>query len=368
MKFSYSFLSIHLMLSLLLFNAFEQKSSTNIKKESVLYSASKEHRTITSTKNWEYSLLFIAYITGERKNLSTFLRKTHKRLYLGHLFTPSALHFGAILLIITPFIKLMAKKRSYQRVLLLAVYFTAYLLLPTLYSIHRVALYKILQLFNKKNIHQYYIFIATFIVDFFWGNFENSPKSFLYSFLFFGLITTLSKINFFKVFIVILLGQLFLSAYFHTSFQPPYFLYGFIYTSIFSIIFPIFVIFYLFPINIFSPLIIFLFNIFSFILNNIPDFTFSINASMLSLFLSVIFLNLRNRYSRLLIIVIVTLFSCDLLNFPSRKYLTYSKSKALPGPIKKIVRTSKGFKTTHSKKLCYHTLYNYNYKIFCRKI
>ncbi len=368
MKLPENYLFIHLLLAFLLFSFYaEKKGIKNYADSSPLYSVSREHKIITLTKNWQYSLLLIAYVTGERRNLPHKFKKIHSQFYIAHLFTPSAIHFGALLLLIIPLFKVVTSKQRYISSLQFVLYSLVFFTLPSLYSIHRVSLYKAIQLIQPTKSHPYLIFLISFGIDFFWGTFQLSPQSFLYSFIFFGSILSFNEINIKSIFIAIAISQLFLAGYLQVPFYPIHFVIGFIYTSIFSLVFPLLFIFYIYPSSLLSPLIQQVFSLLETTFSTLPSFDIPFTVPIvISLLLGSILSN-RLKISSLLLSLALVLSSPQLINAPGIKHLQEVRRTKQLTNFKKIERTKKGYKTWHKKRVCFHTLYNSKFKIYCRK-
>lgn len=120
-----------------------------------------------------------AIITGNKRNLRHKDRKMFRRLNLYHLLTPSGLHLSIVL---SPF-KLL-KNYQFTGVLLLLNIFLY--LIPKYFSLKRTALFHLLRRLTSFNAKSCFLLVCLFEVSF--GSFLQSPGSFIYSFIFWGII------------------------------------------------------------------------------------------------------------------------------------------------------------------------------------
>ena len=185
-------------------------------------------------KNPRLAALAEGYVTGQKRGIGRKMRRKHRHLNLLHLFTPSGLHFSALLLFLSPLFKLL-------RLPLFPIYFTPFFF-REYYAIKRIAEYKILRyLLNKKEwkIDGFWIFLGVFALDFAFGTYRASPLSYSFSYLFLGIIFSIKDSP--KIYWPwALLGGQILAAYcFETPLTHLGFAFGFCLSALFALLFPI---------------------------------------------------------------------------------------------------------------------------------
>ena len=160
-----------------------------------------------SFNNQSLFKLYRSLLTGEKRGLNKELKAKFKRLQLIHLMTPSGLHFSAVLIIL-----LLIRKR-YDHIgldiLEISMCLLIYFFLPGYFSLKRVAFLRALFLVNKK-IFKYSIrttFFLFLIIDYFWGTYQYSPLSFLFSSLFLGCLFVNTRKNPFKLALYFFISQ-----------------------------------------------------------------------------------------------------------------------------------------------------------------
>ncbi len=357
-----NFLFIHLILSLILLVLLP----TDIKshsQHSPLYSYKKNLELIQLTKEIHYTNLLISYVTGEKKILNYHIRKKHRQLYLQHLFTPSALHFGVVFYFILFFLKKFSFYSNYiQLIKLLLLVITFFLTPPPLYSIHRVALLGVLQLLLNDIIsHHYFIVILTFAIDYLAGNYTSSPFSFTFSFLFLGAIFSSFRIKKRNLFYTLFVCQLLLAATINPAFYPLFFISGLIYTSLFSLFFPLFIIYYLISVPILTPFIHAIFYAQKLFFTYLPA-NYAIHPSLtVPFFLAIMPLQ---RYRKFCLIVLLIISSKEIHNLT-----VYTKKIKLIHVIKekRLEIGLRGYIAIKKRKVCYYTLRLNGYHKYCRK-
>jgi hypothetical protein len=188
--------------------------------------------------NKAHAKVIISMIFGLKRGLSKSIKSKFKRLNLLHLFTPSGLHFSSLLLFLLPLINLSRYCHLKLPKLLIIMLCLLPFALVKFYSLKRIALLKILTLLFGKYLSIYKLFLITFILDFIFGSFQQSPLSFSYSFIFLGILLSFSKINF-KLLLGLFTGQLILAMFLKEEINLLGPFLGFIITSLFSFSFPI---------------------------------------------------------------------------------------------------------------------------------
>lgn len=201
----------------------------------------------------EAANLLTSYCAGVRQGITKRVREAHQRLHLQHLSTPSGLHFSSLFLLLTPLLVYLKKKQHWWLLTIPIALCLAPLLFEGFYSIKRIGLLKAAILycrFNKISLSSFQVFLLVFLGDFLLGTFHDSPLSFIYSFLFLGLIFASLKGPKILMLIHLFLGQILISYFQESALYPLGFFFGFLLTSVFSFLFPLFLLTF-----IFSPLV-----------------------------------------------------------------------------------------------------------------
>ena len=189
--------------------------------------------------------LLLSYVSGDYKRLPKETKEAHKILGLNHLFTPSGIHLSALFILFLPILYLLKNKYrpahlAFGTVLFLIPMFV----LPTSFSAaKRISLLRLVSLWKTIlpwDFPFFYVFLFTFILDFLLGGFQKSPGSFVYSFLFLGILFSANQIP--KMFLpfALLGGQIIVSFFQQTPLTPLGFLLGFFLTAAFTPFFPIY--------------------------------------------------------------------------------------------------------------------------------
>jgi hypothetical protein len=171
---------------------------------------------------------YIATQTGLKSLTPRDLKLEFKSLGLLHLMTPSGIHLSSLLIFIFIFIR--GKNRLFIYVLTAAIVFP----LIGFYSLKRIILFHLLKPVLKSNELS---FLSTFLIDLLIGGYQNSPLSFTYSFLCWGVIIfsknkTLTIINLF-------IAQTYISYFNQDPMNMLSIILNPILTSIFSFAFPV---------------------------------------------------------------------------------------------------------------------------------
>lgn len=334
-----------LLASFLLFYCYASKKTTPLLRRQIPDFLSGGDPTLRS------------YVLGDKRKLNRSLKWAHKQLSLLHLFTPSGLHLSSIFLLIWPILRMFSPR--IRRVLSLILFILPFFL-PGFWAIKRICLLRILKLFFSK-LSWFSVFIIGFILDFFWGTFDNSPLSFCFSFLFLGLIFSLEDKR--RLPLVLLCGQVLIAYFWQNQVNPFAVFLGQILTAIFSFLFPVFVMDLLIPLKILSyPLELFkILVLFSAkLVKNLPTFYVSFDILIL-FFLLISKLGLKKKIY--LMLCFISFYPPNLFNLPpkylrgKRKHDFYEVEERIN--IAKIKRTRRGYKVEYLNGYsCNYTLYN----------
>jgi hypothetical protein len=123
--------------------------------------------------------LWESMLTGRSAPVSRWIKEQYKSLGLNHLFTPSGFHLSAVML---PFMRLI-KNKTYHLWLLVLIAGGVFCMTGQ-GALKRMALIKL----NQQLLGQKTGFILALLLDILFGSFMDSPLSFVYSFLFLGII------------------------------------------------------------------------------------------------------------------------------------------------------------------------------------
>ena len=176
-----------------------------------------------------------AFLCGDKKGIKRSRLKAYKKLNLYHLFTPSGIHYGAILLVLTPLIKILECRYKYLSFGLKSFFFLGPWLLNDFFSLKRIGSMKFIKLLPLfKDLKFIHIFLIYFLFDYFLGTRTNSPMSFNFSFLFIGIIACAANESYLKLSLYLFLGQMIYCSIFFTKLNPLSFLFSFSLTAIFS--------------------------------------------------------------------------------------------------------------------------------------
>lgn len=185
--------------------------------------------------------LVLGYAFGDYRFMSKDLKEIHKKFNLNHLFTPSAFHFSCLLNFLRPLLNLFPVAQT-ALLYLLGTFFLLWSPLSECFSLRRICHLKMISEFLT-NLHfkvsAPVLFFAVFLIDFIFGSFGKSPRSFIYSFLFYGTVLLLSKHKWYEVLLGIFLGQWFMTSLNGNSFYPFHTLMGFVLTALIGMILPI---------------------------------------------------------------------------------------------------------------------------------
>lgn len=280
----------------------------------------------------EHADFLISTTLGEKRWLNPATRALHQKFNLTHLFTPSGLHFGALILLIRPFIR-----SPLWRVF----FYLAPLTLTGFYSCKRVGLI----LASKslfKGMELYFLFLFVMGLDYAFGSYQHSPQSFLYSFTFLGIFIASAESSKLSLLFNLFLANLVLALFSGDAISPWATLMGFGLTWFFCLFFPLlFLSVFISPLaTICGPLIGRWFTL----LESVPAPKFFVSAS-LPLLLVLIF---RRQLSPLLMAVLLMIHSEPLKQRSAReRFLT---EQILPAhAVSKVVRKKYGYQVDSSR-------------------
>lgn len=192
----------------------------------------------------EHAELLLSYVAGEYKKIPKEIKEAHKILGLNHLFTPSGIHLSALFLLFFPFLFWLKKSNRLGHFLFGSLlYLSPFVLLPTFSAAKRISLLRLLTLWKTLfpwQIPIFALFIGAFVLDIFLGGYSSSPGSWVYSFLFIGILFSCEKLPSLFVPLALWGGQLMISFFQQTPLTLVGFFLGFLLTALFTPFFPIY--------------------------------------------------------------------------------------------------------------------------------
>lgn len=305
--------------------------SNNLDQQKIVKPAKFEINT-SRLSNWpkEERAFYQGSQTGEKAGISRELKKAIKKFGIIHLLTPSGIHLSSILL----FIFLFVKKKF--RIIVYFILFILFYFLSGFYSLKRIIYFHLINTFLKNSR---LLFLFTFLLDIILGGYYLSPLSFIFSFLFWGIIIFHKKS---KIDLVMKLffAQLIISYFFHSEINILALIINPLITSIFSFVFPVLSInFWLLPEFSFDSAILFFFKTLShFLLWSSSTFSF-LDFLPSSLFLALPFIyHFKPKYALILSLCFISPLN---INPPKRSIesstLSYSyRSEVLRENFRKI--------------------------------
>ncbi len=328
-------------------------------------------RTIDSTA----MSLLLAFNTGEKKQIQKNILKKYKTLQLHHLFVPSGIHFSSVMISLLPFLFFIKRFNYYLFLLIKTALSLSPFLLDGFFSLKRIGLFK--TALSIIRIDPFIVFLMTFFVDFLFGTYQYSHVSFIYSFLFLGIIMSSNKSNIHWLPFNLLGGQIIIASLTFKSLTIAGFLFSFILTSIFSFLFPVFFFcFWLGKIYFFSPVLslVNFYDQFVLLCANISLFIGSYQPS-LWLLLPIIILNFSIfKSKKILIFILIFLHSSPILNLPRTSFIQgKSMHTFMPREehinIDYIKRTRRGYKVVYDNgRRCLVKIYIHSYSRSCKFI
>ena len=274
-----------------------------------------------SSKN--HTELLLAYNTGYKKHLSRKLKNNYRLLNLYHLFTPSGIHLSAIYLLLFPLLKLIRKKSKKIFIITNNLLCLAIMLLPGSYSLKRISLLRLIH-FNQRflpfRIGLVACFMIAFVLDYLFGTFADSPLSFAYSYLFLGIIITMATKPKLLLPFALMGGQIIVSYFQQTPLTYWGGLAGFFLTAIFSLLFPVFFLFFWIPCLPLEKLTAFILNFYQLLVNSCAaiakDIGYFESSILLLILVPFITLRISLRTKAIGVVLFVLFHSNPALNLP----------------------------------------------------
>lgn len=216
---------IYLISIVLLFQIFDSQSLNSVQKKA----SPKLNKDRFTGESHKLTSFYISSQTGDKSEISRKLKSSLKEFGLIHLLTPSGIHLSSLLLFIFLFIKKKFYKYIYFAFLLLIIPVSGF------YSLKRILYFHIFKCFRLSTEAA---FICTFIFDLLIGGFSNSPLSYAFSFLCWGVIIFSQKSKI-QVIYNLFLAQLIICYFNQSEINILSIIINPIFTSLFSFVFPI---------------------------------------------------------------------------------------------------------------------------------
>ena len=236
------------------------KKSDQATKNLPIFIENYRQKIADSFERPENVAILFSFIKGDKNHLSPYTKNAFKKLNLSYLLSPSGIHFSALLFFVGFFLKKIKSKKlkylSQVSVLLLPLYFSSY------EAIKRLSLLRLLfkgKFLTKSKVTVEIIFLVTFLISFLTGSFSRSPLGFIYSYIFLG--TFFSLRNFSKITLILGLfsSQLIVALFMGDKVSLLSIPLGLIFSFLFSLIFPILLLFissfWMIPYNWVEPVI-----------------------------------------------------------------------------------------------------------------
>jgi len=211
-------------------------------------------------KKPENANILFSFITGNKTGISPHTKKAFKKVNLSFLLSPTGIHFSALFIFVTFFIRKF--KNKWVRSLLKLTAVSSVFFFPNFESLKRLGILRILFQFKfltKMKISLEMIFFLTFFLSFVCGQYKSSPVGFIFSFAFLG--TFFSLRNHSKLILIcgLFSTQLILALFLGDKvslLSIPFGLFG---SFLFTLLFPLLVLFlltyWMIPINWAEPLL-----------------------------------------------------------------------------------------------------------------
>jgi hypothetical protein len=189
----------------------------------------------------ELANILISYVIGGSKGISRESKRRHQALNLQHLWSPSGIHFCALMVWIFPFFWWLKRKSKRYYFIVSLIFWALPFLLPGYYAIKRICLLKIAHLLEQRlpfHLDFFILYLAIMFGDFLFGTYHYAPLSFAYSFLFLGILIASDKGPPLFLGLNFLGGQLLANFFSAKSLTLTGFIWGQILTTLFSFFFP----------------------------------------------------------------------------------------------------------------------------------
>ena len=208
----------------------------------------------------ENANILFSFITGNKNGISPHTKKAFKKVNLSFLLSPTGIHFSALFVFIAYFIKKI--KTKWLRNITRTLFVSSVFFFPNFESLKRLGILRILfqlKFLSQLKISLEAIFFLTFILSFLMGQYSASPVGYIFSFAFLGTFFSLRDQSKLILILGLFSTQLILALFLGDKvslLSIPFGLFG---SFIFSLIFPLLVLFLLtywfIPINWAEPLL-----------------------------------------------------------------------------------------------------------------
>lgn len=211
-------------------------------------------------KKPENANILFSFITGNKTGISPHTKKAFKKVNLSYLLTPSGIHFSALFVFLTFFIKKFKNKWLRFSLKLMAI--SSVFFLPNFESLKRLGFLRIifqLKFLTKMKLSLEIIFFLTFFISFIFGQYKSSPIGFIFSFSFLGTFFSLRNHSKLMLICGLFSTQLILALFLGDKVSLLSIPFGLLGSFIFTLLFPFLVLFlltfWMIPINWAEPLL-----------------------------------------------------------------------------------------------------------------
>lgn len=339
-------------------------------KQTIFYS--HQAKVLHHFESRKVARIYNAISTGNKQGISQGIVKRFKKMGLYHLFTPSGIHLSSLLLLFSPLFSAVRRKAFIYSLLIDFTLLGTVCLLPEMHSLKRIALFGFLlrnMRFKSHRLPLFGCFIATFALAALFGSYQASPLSYIYSFLFLGIICSAEGLPKYAIPLGLFAAQLIVS---YHQLSPIYWsniILSPVLTALFSLIFP-----FLFLGNFISsswPIMESLLLSFLWLVKTaeqvaIPFGLVSPNELMIGMVLLMVAVK-GLRAKGWIICLTLLIHTESLYNLPNSSVKKVSGAKAsIDGKIDSIRRTKRGYSVSYTNgKRCYPKLYANGYYETC---
>lgn len=247
-----------LLLEITLESGLNKKSKAEIK---IPWALKGYHMDIQSDfEKTENANLLASFLFGAQKGISPHTKKAFQVNGLGFLLSPSGVHLAGLFFLVGLALKRI-KKKWIRRVINIGLLLGAFFL-PHYDAIKRLSLLRLMVQANrtcKLKIPFEWIVLLTFIMAFVLGHYFSSPLGFVFSFLYIGTFTLLGDQSKLILLGALLSNQLLLGLFLGTKVSIFSVLASLMGVALFSLLFPLLIVFFAtywaIPINWGEPLI-----------------------------------------------------------------------------------------------------------------
>lgn len=208
----------------------------------------------------ENANLLFGFMFGAQQGISPHTRKAFEVNNLSFLLSPSGIHLGAILLIVSFFLKNTIRRKWRKKIQLILLSFIFFL--PHQEALKRIIFLKYgfyLKFIVKSKIRPENILLLCFVLAFICGHYFKSPLGFIFSFLYIGTFFSMADRPKSVLLMALFINQILLAIFLGNKVSLLSVISGFAFASLFSALYVLCFVFFstywFFPINWIEPFI-----------------------------------------------------------------------------------------------------------------